>query len=242
MSFTLNGDNQVRELESERTYNVRDGWKTVRRYRGTKEAVQLFIPTLLVDGVAIRVIPDDGPLATVEAFYDNAQDGSNQTLDAQIVTTWSVASNEIEQSIIETDAFDALNDDSRLAIREFLSGDIKYNAAAYRSQRPQSDVFLDAIALGKTTLSVSQISLRRTRVISGFDSALTFLSNANKVYSRAQLIAAFAPPSGVQSEMPANGEWLARNGIKEQQANGKWVLTQEWWHGLKISSLYPRVT
>mgnify|MGYP003333176592 FL=1 len=242
MSFTLNGDNQVRELESERTYNVRDGWKTVRRYRGTKEAVQLFIPTLLVDGVAIRVIPDDGPLATVEAFYDNAQDGSNQTLDAQIVTTWSVASNEIEQSIIETDAFDALNDDSQLAIREYLSGDITHGEAVGRTETPAGDIFLDSIASGKTTIAISQIVLRRTRVISGFDSALTFLSNANKVYSRAQLISTFAPPSGVQSEMPSSGEWLARNGNKEQQSNGKWVLTQEWWHGERISSLYPRVT
>jgi hypothetical protein len=41
--------------------------------------------------------------------------------------------------------------------------------------------------------------------------------------------------------MPATGEWLARNGTKEQQSNGKWVITQEWWHLAEWSWLYERV-
>ena len=79
MSLTIRGDNQLIELEPERSYSVRDGWRTVRRWKGTKEAVNLFIPTLLIDGTNIRVIPDEGPTATLEGWFDNAQDGSAVT-------------------------------------------------------------------------------------------------------------------------------------------------------------------
>ena len=66
MSLTIRGDNQLIELEPERSYSVRDGWRTVRRWRGTKEAVNLFVPTLLVDGTNIRIIPDEGPTAIIK--------------------------------------------------------------------------------------------------------------------------------------------------------------------------------
>lgn len=246
--MTLNGDNQIVELEPERTYTAREGWRTVRRWKGTKSAVQDFIPTLLIDGTNIRIIPDDGPLATVEGWYDNAQDGSDVAADAQIVTTWSVVSNELEQSVAESDYFDALaggggitGNQERSAIREFLAGDLSYDEAYGSVFSSEAQALVDQIAAGKTSYAISQIVLRRTKVVSGYDSAVAYLANANKVYTRAQLISAFSPPSGVQSEMPAAGEWLARNGTKEQQPSGKWVITQEFWHGDRISPVYARV-
>lgn len=240
MSLTIRGDNQLIELEPERSYSVRDGWRTVRRWRGTKEAVNLFIPTLLIDGTNVRVIPDEGPTAILEGWFDNAQDGSSVTDAAQIQTTWSIVNNAFEQSVIETAAFEALNSDSKTAIRQFINGEIEYGPA-FLSCSADGGNFIDAINAGKVGYEVSSICLRRTKIVSGFDSATAYLSNANKVYSRAQLISAFSPPAGVQSEMPATGEWLARNGTKEQQSNGKWVITLEWWHLAEWSFLYTRV-
>ena len=240
MSLIIRGDNQLIELEPERSYSARDGWRTVRRWRGTKEAVQLFIPSLLIDGTNIRIIPDEGPTAIIEGWFDNAQDGSAVTDAAQIQTTWSIVNNEFEQSILETADFDALPSDEQTAIREFMKGDITY-ADALLATTADGEKFVHAINNGKVGYAVSSICLRRTKVVSGFDSATAYLSNANKVYSRAQLISAFNPPAGVQSEMPADGEWLARNGTKEQQSNGKWVVTLEWWHLAEWSWLYERV-
>jgi len=243
------GDNQVVELEAERVWSVRDGWKTTRRFRGTKEAVNAFVPTLLIDGSNIRIIPDEGPLAVVEVSYANAQDGASVSEEAQIITTWSVQSNELEQSIIESDYFDDLpggagvdGDTERVLIKNFLDGNGTREQHIDLVSSPQAKAMVEMIAQGKTAFAISQIVLRRTRVISAFDSAYTFLASANKVYSRAQLIAAFAPPAAVQSEMPAGGEWLARNGTKQQQSNGKWSLEQEWWHGDRISPIYERIT
>ena len=240
MSITIRGDNQLIELEPERSYSVRDGWRTVRRWKGTKEAVNLFIPTLLIDGTNVRVIPDEGPTAILEGWFDNAQDGSSVTDAAQIQTTWSIVNNAFEQSIIETTNFAALDSDSKTAIRQFINGEIEYGPA-FLSCSSAGEPFINAINAGKVGIEVSSICLRRTKVVSGFDSATAYLSNANKVYSRAQLISAFSPPAGVQSEMPATGEWLARNGTKEQQSNGKWVITLEWWHLAEWSFLYTRV-
>ena len=240
MSLTIRGDNQLIELEPERSYSVRDGWRTVRRWRGTKEAVQLFIPSLLIDGTNIRIIPDEGPTAIIEGWFDNAQDGSAVTDDSQIQTTWSIVNNAFEQSIIETAEFEALPADEQTAVREFLNGDITYGDALLATTA-DGEEFVHAINAGKVGIEVSSICLRRIKVVSGFDSVTAYLSNANKVYSRAQLISAFNPPAGVQSEMPADGDWLARNGTKEQQSNGKWVITLEWWHLPSWSWLYERV-
>ena len=240
MSLTIRGDNQLIELEPERSYSVRDGWRTVRRWKGTKEAVNLFIPTLLIDGTNVRVIPDEGPTATLEGWFDNAQDGSSVTDASQIQTTWSIVNNAFEQSILETAEFEALPSDEQTAIREFLNGDINYSEALLATTA-DGEEFVHAINAGKVGIEVSSICLRRTKIVSGFDSATAYLANANKVYTRAQLISAFSPPAGVQSEMPADGEWLARNGTKEQQSNGKWVITLEWWHLPSWSWLYERV-
>lgn len=240
MSLTIRGDNQLIELEPERSYSVRDGWRTVRRWKGTKEAVNLFIPTLLIDGTNIRVIPDEGPTATLEGWFDNAQDGSSVTDASQIQTTWSIVNNAFEQSILETAEFEALPSDEQTAIREFLNGDINYSDALLATTA-DGEEFVHAINAGKVGIEVSSICLRRMKIVSGFDSATAYLANANKVYTRAQLISAFSPPAGVQSEMPADGEWLARNGTKEQQSNGKWVITLEWWHLPSWSWLYERV-
>jgi hypothetical protein len=240
MSITIRGDNQLIELEPERSYSVRDGWRTVRRWRGTKEAVQLFIPSLLIDGTNIRIIPDEGPTAIIEGWFDNAQDGSAVTDAAQIQTTWSIVNNAFEQSILETAEFEALMFADQGAIRQFNAGNITYSEAV-ADITADGLKFVNAINAGKVGLEVSSICLRRTKVVSGFDSVTAYLSNANKVYSRAQLISAFNPPAGVQSEMPADGEWLARNGTKEQQSNGKWVITLEWWHLAEWSWLYERV-
>lgn len=240
MSLTIRGDNQLIELEPERSYSVRDGWRTVRRWKGTKEAVNLFIPTLLIDGTNVRVIPDEGPTATLEGWFDNAQDGSSVTDASQIQTTWSIVNNAFEQSILETAEFEALPSDEQTAIREFLNGDINYSEALLATTA-DGEEFVHAINSGKVGIEVSSICLRRTKIVSGFDSATAYLANANKVYTRAQLISAFSPPAGVQSEMPADGEWLARNGTKEQQSTGKWVITLEWWHLPSWSWLYERV-
>jgi len=236
------GDNQVVELEAERVWSVRDGWKTTRRFRGTKEAVNAFVPTLLIDGSNIRIIPDEGPLAVVEVSYANAQDGASVSEEAQIITTWSVQSNELEQHITESDLWDNLDPNEQEALREHMAGDTTYATLLTFVTSSEGVAIAEQINTGKTAYAISQIVLRRTRVISAFDSAYTFLASANKVYSRAQLIAAFAPPAGVQSEMPAGGEWLARNGTKQQQSNGKWSLEQEWWHGDRISPIYERIT
>ena len=240
MSLIIRGDNQLIELEPERSYSVRDGWRTVRRWRGTKEAVNLFIPTLLIDGTNVRVIPDEGPTAILEGWFDNAQDGSLVTDAAQIQTTWSIVNNAFEQSILETAEFDDLIFADQGAIRQFNAGNITYSEAVADISADGLE-FINAINAGKVGIEVSSICLRRTKVVSGFDSATAYLSNANKVYSRAQLISEFSPPAGVQSEMPATGEWLARNGTKEQQSNGKWVITLEWWHLAEWSWLYERV-
>lgn len=239
--MTLNGDNQIVELESERSYSVRDGWRTVRRWKGTKEAVQNFIPTLLVDGTNIRVIPEEGPLATIEGWFDNAQDGADVTEEAQIVTTWSVVSNELEQHVIESEKFDALTGLDPGYIRAYVDDFYTYSEVIDLVSAGDATDFVNQINAGKSAYAISQIVLRRTKIVSGYDSAVAYLANANKVYSRAQLISAFSPPAGVQSEMPAGGEWLARNGTKEQQSNGKWVVTLEWWHGDRISFVYERV-
>jgi hypothetical protein len=237
----LKGNNGMVELEPERNYTVRDGWRTVRRWRGTKEAVNLFLPTLLIDGPNIRIVSEAGPFATVEASFDNAQDGSDVTEEAQIVTTWSVVSNELEQHVIESDYFDDLNSNERTAIRMYVDEAMTYETALTIVTSPNGVALLEQMNAGKTAYAISQIVLRRSKTVSGYDSAVAYLANANKVYSRAKLIADFAPPAGVQSEMPPYGEWLARNATKEQQSNGKWVITQEWWHGDRISPVYDRV-
>ena len=153
MSLIIRGDNQLIELEPERSYSVRDGWRTVRRWRGTKEAVNLFIPTLLIDGTNVRVIPDEGPTAILEGWFDNAQDGSSVTDAAQIQTTWSIVNNAFEQSIVETAEFEALSAGNQTAIREFLNGDISYGDSLLESTAPAED-FLHAINAGKVGIEM----------------------------------------------------------------------------------------
>lgn len=245
--MTLTGDPGITELEAERTYDSRNGWRTVRRWKGTKDAVNAFIPTVVIDGSSIRIIPEQGsPLAVLEAWFDNAQDGSALTADSQIQTVWSVLGNDLEQDIFEHSKFSALADGVRTILKQYRDGSATYNEAysllSVASAPSDAYEFLDSLEQHEFSYTKAQVVLRRSKLVSGFATLSAINANANEVYTRAQLITAESIPAAVQAEMPATGIWLARTGQKEQQSNGKYQVTQEWWHGDVASFLYTAFT
>jgi hypothetical protein len=243
MAQIQKGTPEVIEQPSEREYNAQTGWRTVRRWRGTREACELFVPQLLNSVNSFRINVEDGsPMATIEGWVDNAQDGSSVDSEAQITTAWEVFGNDLEKDIFDHPRFAALAVGDREVLKSFRDGSLDYNEAAFQlSGAPDAADYLDALDSKQESYTVAQIVLRRTKSVASLAAVYCINSNANKTYTRAQLIAAEGVPSAVITEMPSTGKWLARTGQKAQQSNGRYQITQEWWHADTWSFLYPVV-
>jgi len=234
MPTIIKGNPEVQELPAEREYSVTRGWRTVRRFRGSRQAIDDFIPVALQDGSSIRVQPGDDGVSTLEVWFDDAQDGSSVDAEAQITTTWSVNSNDLEKDLFTHAKFDALVEADQQALRDLRESKIGIADAPSTGDAAE---FANLIIAGVTGYTISQIVLRRTKLISSVAAIYAVNANANKRYTRAGLIAAEGIPLAVRAEMPGAGQWLARTGQKEQLSSGKYQVTQEWWHADSWSPL-----
>lgn len=89
---------------------------------------------------------------------------------------------------------------------------------------------MDSLSKQHTSFNVSSVALRK--VVTATKGAIfkADLVGINAVYKTATLEAAESIPATIKFSLPTSGSWLKKGPKCEQQSNGTWIITQEWWY------------
>lgn len=214
----------------------------VMRWRGTVSAIQSFLPYVNTPGVRVTMRHDEPPFATLEARPGDAADGTPPDSDLHVSrnTFWFLDGNDLEKPI--TDHPSLTEDDAgEIAYKaQIAQEDGVYSNFFGTFSNPAAEAIFRLIAKKVESWSVSQFVLRRQVTVPGFYSGNYANSNANRQFTKAQLQSMEALPAALFFEIPAAGAWLKRTPSMRQLEDGRWEITNEWWHGDSIPvELYP---
>lgn len=232
-------------------------WQTTKYYRGPCEACEGAIPDIMrrrQGETHANIDPDEsGPFATLVVVHGNAQDGSKE--EDQVLPVWSLLGNDIEKDIrfhfkctalekakagvvntIYMDAVNARNDTKSSA----------KTSPIYFDKQPASQslaaAFYATVLAGYDFFSYSQFVLQRTMVVAQGSQIKTGINFVGQQYTSNQLIDQENVPADITADMPG-GFWLKRTPTREQMADGRVTITQQWWHSESYSSfIYDPLT
>ena len=159
----------------------------------------------------------------------DAQDGADATADTEITTTWTVAGNDIEKDIESHPNWSTLDVLSRENLRDFKNGSKKEGDVQLMGGDTHAPGFNALIKAGTTSYTISQIVIQRTMTVAPSYAGAVAMTNVNRIYSKAGLVEAEAIPGTIVFTM-LDGQYLKRTPTITQQPNGRFQITNEWWH------------
>lgn len=240
--MSLLGYNGLVEQPPRREYNPKQGWTTFKVYHGSTEAVEGAIPAMVASGLTFsETVVQDG-IREIEIQYSNAQDGAAPATnpDTEQTVTWELAGNDLQKDIFHHPDFDLLAEADQVIMRDFRNGVVNIDAAGLDDGLLDATgkAFRDVINKGEESYLISQYVLRRVGVVS-LDWQGTFgITNVGKYYSSSSdLTDVEGVPSALKFSLPS-GEWLKRTPTVKQGRDGRWSMTQEWWHADDWSDLF----
>jgi hypothetical protein len=256
----LLGNNQLREMEPRRQYRPKHGWETQRRWSGTLEAINAYIPTLLADpNLEIDIDPDaDGLTGVLTARIPDAQDGSDAA--DQTSVDFELDGNDRDISIykrmeergvpahlasyIESWDNDMRSDKTLLLADAIAAVRGEASGVSPTYDEDDAEAWFTLVRSGVTTHPLpGAYVLRKTLTAPN-----AYVSGASlhvgELYTTAQLLAEQTTiPSGIQADMPSGGYWLKATPKRRTLPKGQIQITQEWLHGNEATALqYDLVT
>ena len=235
--MTLAGHPGVVELHPEREYTPQAGWQTTRRFKAVREDMEGFLPTLVADGFQISLQHDAGPVYIARARIANAQDGSAapDDPDTALQVRWELVGNDLEKDIFSHSAFAALDSAKKVSLRNYRQDPVTHPYAP--TGGTDEAKFKDLLDTGAESYTLSQWVLRRVAMAPSAWGGQVTLSNVGKRFtSTTQIKTLESIPADLSFVMP-DGEWLKRTPTFQQQSDGKYQITTEWWHADAWSDL-----
>ena len=234
------------EQPTDREFVPQQGWQTIREWHGSQTAVDGFLSQLIQSGYRIRRFRVDGSTYGVSAEIPDAQDGaapSDDPANDQTVT-WELVGNDLNKDIFDHPNYEGLSDVEKIVLDE-LRRTRNFENANLVTINPGStgDKFKQLIEIGTESFPVSQYVLRRTGTVSITWNGQFAMTNVGKVYaSTSDLETAESVPAGLKFILPT-GEWLKRTPSVRQERDGRWNITNEFWHADSWADvLYDYVT
>ena len=222
------GNVTVVEQDSEIEWNALTGYRATRKFRGLKDDILGMVPAMRQAGFTFRITPDeDGPMSECVMTAPDAQDGADPSADTEITTTWTVAGNDIEKDLESHPNWLTLAVTERELLREYKDGTKKESEALTTTLNGAN--FKTLIKAGTTSYTISQIVVQRTITVGPGFAGAAAMSYINRIYSQAGLTAAESIPDTIVFSMLA-GYYLKRTPTITQQPNGRFQITNEWWH------------
>lgn len=225
------GNVSVIEQDPEIEWNSTSGFRATRKFRGLKEDILGMVPAMRQAGYTFRISPDeDGPMSECVMTAPDAQDGADPSADTEITTTWTVAGNDIEKDLEAHPNWLDLAETERELLREYKAGSKKESEVTVAGGlSTYATNFKALIKAGTTSYTMSQIVVQRTMTVGPGYAGAAAMSYINRIYSQGGLTTAEGIPLTIVFTMLA-GYYLKRTPTITQQPNGRFQITNEWWH------------
>lgn len=223
-------------LQPRERWTPRGGIIREPRVKLLNTSVAAYVADLRTAGYSYEVEPlGESPHSIVTTL--SVEDGATST--TVLNDTWELDGNDLEKSIWElpkvVEQMERTADLSdratiRQNIESFVRGESSDGATAPAGF--DSEVYEALVASllnGVEAFSVSTYVLRRTLTLTANTEVAPGFANANKIFSRAQLLSAEPTiPDNLQSSLP-EGVWLKKTPTASQQSDGRWVYRVEYW-------------
>ena len=232
------GNVSVIEQDPEIEWSSANGFRSTRKFRGLKEDILGMVPSMRQAGYTFRISPDeDGPMSECVMTAPDAQDGADASAETEITTIWTVAGNDIEKDIESHPDWIGLAVSSRENLRDFKNGSKKEGAVVLAEGDTDAEEFKTLIKAGTTSYTISQIVVQRTMTVNPtYSAGSDSMTNVNRIYSKGGLTTAEDIPSTIFFSL-LDGQYLKRTPTITQQGNGRYQITNEWWHADTWSTL-----
>ncbi len=232
------GNVSVIEQDREIEWSSTTGFRSTRKFRGLKDDILGMVPSMRRAGFSFRITPDEsGPMAECVMTAPDAQDGAESNAETEITTIWTVAGNDIEKDIESHPAWIGLAQSSRENLRDFKNGSKKEGDVVLAEGDADADEFKALIKAGTTSYTISQIVVQRTMTVAPtYSAGAASMTNVNRIYSKSGLTTAESIPDTIFFSLLA-GQYLKRTPTITQQPNGRYQITNEWWHADTWSTL-----
>ena len=235
------GNVSVIEQDPEIEWSSTTGFRATRKFRGLKDDIVGMVPSMRQAGYSFRITPDEsGPMAECVMTAPDAQDGADASAETEITTTWTVAGNDIEKDLESHPDWIDLAQSTRENLRDFKNGSKKEGDVTLAPDdltNPDAQDFLDLIKAGTTSYTISQIVVQRTMTVNPtYSAGSDSMVNVNRIYSKAGLSTAESIPGTIFFSL-LDGQYLKRTPTITQQGNGRYQITNEWWHADTWSTL-----
>ena len=228
------------ELQPEMRYTPIRGWQTVRIWRGSPEAILGLVPYVAYAAINIEVVPDP-PYTQLRVTYGLLDDGSQPSDPNHVTSLWTLQGNDLEKSLWEhpkvVAVLDAMDDAGLAQFRQDIAAALEKHtppSLASFSSNATLVAFYRELLRGTESFNVSQYVLRHTQTVPPNSNVKPSLTNVGKVFSTTLLSTAESIPGTILFTLP-DGSWLKRTPTVEQTGNGKFQITQEWWHAIAYS-------
>ena len=186
------------------------------------------VPSMRQAGYTFRITPDeDGPMSECVMTAPDAQDGADPSAETEITTTWTVAGNDIEKDLEAHPNWLSMAETERELLREYKAGSKKESEVTTTTTHGAN--FKTLIKAGTTSYTISQIVVQRTMTVGPGYAGAAAMTNINRIYSQTGLTVAEGIPLTIVFTMLA-GYYLQRTPTITQQPNGRFQITNEWWH------------
>jgi len=222
------GNTGITEYDPEIEWSSANGYRATRKFRGLKSDILGQVPSMRQAGYSFRITPDeDGPFAECTMTAPDAQDGASPDAEAEITTIWTVAGNDIEKDLESHPSWLSMAETERELLREYKDGSKKESDVTTTTTHGAN--FKTLIKAGTTSYTISQIVVQRTMTVGPGYAGAAAMSNINGIYSTTGLSTAENIPATIVFTMLA-GQYLKRTPTITQQPNGRFQITNEWWH------------
>jgi hypothetical protein len=222
------GNVSVIEQDPEIEWSSTTGFRATRKFRGLKDDIVGMVPSMRQAGYSFRITPDEsGPMAECVMTAPDAQDGADASAETEITTTWTVAGNDIEKDLESHPNWLSMAETERELLREYKDGSKKESEVTTTTTHGAN--FKTLIKAGTTSYTISQIVVQRTMTVGPGYAGAAAMSNINGIYSASGLSSTEnIPPTIVFTLL--SGFYLKRTPTITQQPNGRFQITNEWWH------------
>jgi hypothetical protein len=229
MSFVLSGIASLVEIEpSER--KTRDGYSSVRRFKGTHFNCGAAIPAVEAAGLLWNRSPIEGsPFSILEIYAPDLQDGTDPDEEFNVKTQWSFDADRLEKDLTAAVAYQLLAEVEKQALRDLLLNVKSETEVEGKFTSTEGVGLFDLWKAGTRSVLRTSIVLRALTTISP-DNTYPYMVNVDKKFTKAQLIAQYPSiPASLQADMPA-GDYLKIGPDKHQLPNGRVEVSQEFIH------------
>lgn len=245
------------EGPSERRYSQRNGWQTIRKFKGTQVGVEAQEAILIAAGY--DTASRGGPSWELEATIPMPEEGQPAE---QPVNTWELNANPVEKDLLQADiaAVNNLDPADRKKLRDHFDG--KIDAETYDNSNDdywtnptwgEPDALMQLWLAGTKSVIVYQPILTHALTVSRYYQIPASLSGVGEIWTSAQLVAAETTmPADLAANLPTSS-YVSKSGITNgflwgwmkvyphitAAAFSKRQLNQEFQWGLWSTVLYP---